>query len=34
MKNIKEYKNLKNYVKDLQMHRLELIANFVGMNIK
>jgi hypothetical protein len=29
MKNLKEYKNIKNYVADLQLTRLELITDFV-----
>lgn len=29
MKNIKEYKNLKKYIADLQLTRLELITDFV-----
>lgn len=29
MKNLKEYKNIKRYVADLQLERLELIADFI-----
>lgn len=29
MKNLKEYKNLKHYIADLQLSRLELITDFV-----
>jgi hypothetical protein len=29
MKNIKEYKNIKSYIADLQMQRLEVITDFI-----